>query len=161
MALDYTILNNKKTLSKEDTGKTEDFIDLLTDTIDKKINYYDNLQVIQVEKEYVARPDLISFALYKTDMYADIICKINGISNPFELNEGQILLCPHLSVLPLLMSTVSDDIEGIYNKDSKNSTSANSDNNFKKKQTDKRSPNEATETDHNYTLEYNNTIVFY
>lgn len=50
--------------------------------------------VFEVTSEYVARPDLISYDAYGDDMYADIICKINGISNPFELNEKMELIIP-------------------------------------------------------------------
>ena len=39
------------------------------------------------------RPDLISKDAYGDSMYADIICKLNGV-NPFEMNSGMVLILP-------------------------------------------------------------------
>ena len=50
--------------------------------------------VFEVTEEYIARPDLISYDAYGDDMFADVICKLNGISNPFELNVGMKLIIP-------------------------------------------------------------------
>lgn len=46
------------------------------------------------EDKYIGRPDLISIDAYGDAMYSDVICKLNGISNPFELNIGMILILP-------------------------------------------------------------------
>jgi len=40
------------------------------------------------------RPDLISNLYYGTPDYVDLILKMNGISNPFSLKEGQFLRIP-------------------------------------------------------------------
>ena len=37
---------------------------------------------------------LISLDAYGDTCYADIICKLNGISNPFELNIGMEIIIP-------------------------------------------------------------------
>lgn len=50
--------------------------------------------IFEVTPEYVARPDLISLDAYGDAQFADIICKLNGISNPFELNEHTKLVIP-------------------------------------------------------------------
>ena len=63
-------------------------------------------RVYTVSKEHIARPDLISKLVYGTDMYGDIICKLNGISNPFELNEGMNIAIPKL-----------EDVEQFIKKD--------------------------------------------
>ena len=55
--------------------------------------------VIKVEQQYVARPDLLSYDIFGTDFYTDIICKVNGISNPFELNEGDLIVIPSSSYI--------------------------------------------------------------
>lgn len=41
------------------------------------------------------RPDLVSLAYYGTENYADIICKYNGISNPFSLAKDDIIKIPN------------------------------------------------------------------
>jgi hypothetical protein len=48
----------------------------------------------EVEPSQIARPDLLSYDLYGDELYADILCKLNGISNPLELNEGMIIIIP-------------------------------------------------------------------
>jgi hypothetical protein len=40
------------------------------------------------------RPDLISNLYYGTPDYVDLVLKMNGISNPFSLKEGQFLRIP-------------------------------------------------------------------
>lgn len=72
---------------------------LLDDTfILPKTGFEFNLFI--VPKEYIARPDLIALDAYDDVNFADIICKINGISNPFELNEGMEIIIPTIDSLP-------------------------------------------------------------
>jgi len=40
------------------------------------------------------RPDLISLSYYGTENYADILCKYNGISNPFSLAKDDLIKVP-------------------------------------------------------------------
>ena len=46
---------------------------------------------------YQMRPDLISQHMYGTDEYTEFILKFAGISNPFSLNEDDILLIPNVT----------------------------------------------------------------
>ena len=72
-----------------------------------------NFQVLKVTDEYVARPDLISYDAYGDTMYTDLICKLNGISNPFELNDGQRLILPDISYLSdFFINPPTDEKEG-------------------------------------------------
>lgn len=94
--LDYITLNNKPTTSRLDSnGNSVYFKDLLTKTW-STWNGSKCINPIIVNEYYVARPDLISLAIYGTDEYADMICKFNGISNPFEINEDMVLFMPPL-----------------------------------------------------------------
>ena len=93
--LNYRTLANKPTITIVKDGEATDMIDLATKSI--KGNVLPQSQFVKVNRHYIARPDLISLALYGSDDYADVICKMNGLSNPFELNEGMILMCPTLS----------------------------------------------------------------
>ena len=88
--LDYKLLERKQVIHKG----TDQYIDLLSKTFDESV--YSNAIPLIVNKYYVARPDLISLALYGDDKYADIICKINGISNPFEINEDDVIIAPNI-----------------------------------------------------------------
>ena len=49
---------------------------------------------LYVTDKYIARPDLLSKDVYGSMEYADLLCKLNGISNPFELNAGMVLKIP-------------------------------------------------------------------
>jgi hypothetical protein len=57
---------------------------------------YAKYNVYRVPKEYAMRPDLIAAAVYNSASYAEIILKYNGISNPFSINEGDLILVPAL-----------------------------------------------------------------
>lgn len=96
--LNYRTLNYKpQTFLTDKLSRKTYYKDLLTKTWsevrDDKISA-DN--VVVVNEYYVARPDLISLAVYGNDEFGDMICKYNGVSNPFELNEGMILIIPPL-----------------------------------------------------------------
>jgi hypothetical protein len=53
--------------------------------------------VYRVEQDTVMRPDLISYKFFGTDKYADAICKVNGIYNPFSIEEGKVLVIPNIT----------------------------------------------------------------
>ena len=120
--LDYDILLSKPTISKDDG---EYYKDLLSQTINKEVKRLYNSNLIIVSRDYVCRPDLISLAAYGTDKYADIICKINGISNPFELNEDMIIICPYVDILNKLLVSNSTGCE-LVNKNASVTNGQNS-----------------------------------
>ena len=66
--LDYDILNKKPTLL---ANSNDEFIDLAQQTYNIKNTVKG--EILIVNKYYVARPDLISLAVYGDDKYADII----------------------------------------------------------------------------------------
>jgi hypothetical protein len=88
--LSYTTLNFKSQLKSDYLG--EDIYNLLDRTFVVPQTYVYN--VFEVTQDYIARPDLVSYDAYGDTMYADVICKLNGISNPFELNVGMKLILP-------------------------------------------------------------------
>ena len=87
----YSILNNKTTFKSEYLEDT--IYNLLDQTFVLPKKGFD-YNVFEVSEEYIARPDLISYDAYGDTMFTDVICKINGISNPFELNAGMKLILP-------------------------------------------------------------------
>jgi len=152
--LDYKLINYKPTITKDN----ETYIDLLSKTYDEGM--VGSFSPIVVNKYYVARPDLISLAVYGDDKYGDIICKVNGISNPFELNEDMLLLLPNVEFLSscvLKNQKKSDLIEDpktdrIYK---------NNETNLQKKKNELRSPNQQVIGDSNYIIDKSLGIVFY
>jgi hypothetical protein len=121
--LDYGIIGKKQKTTIIKNGEQFDCIDLLTESFNKSTTLTG--RPIVVNKHYVARPDLISLAIYSTDKYADILCKINGISNPFELNEDMIIICPYVDILNKLLVSNSTGCE-LVNKNASVTNGQNS-----------------------------------
>ena len=88
--LTYSTINFKGEFQSE--FLEEKVVNLLDKTFVIPESYSYN--VFEVTEEYIARPDLISYDAYGDSMFGDIICKINGVSNPFELNKGMMLIIP-------------------------------------------------------------------
>ena len=111
-------------------------------------------KVIRVSKLHIARPDLLSYQLYGSDIYGDLICKINGISNPFELNEGMILVIPSASDLDSFYSNINylDEI----NADGDDYTKP-----VAKSRNEKRRANEAVIGDSRFKIDSTNRVIVY
>lgn len=152
MALDYRILAGKhKILFKNDFDGTEyvEAYDLLTGNFNYKLRSLSYPLV--VTKDYIGRPDLISLAKYETDSYADIICKINGISNPFEMNEGDIIYLPDVNMLQYYVNSganYSEVDDSIIENEEEPIRKRN--NKFQKLKTEKRMPAESIIGDNNF-----------
>lgn len=85
---------DKKPLFKKQDGNI--VRDLTKSMFDFKSNNYTSYNLFKVSIDYLMRPDLISQAVYNNTLYAEYILKYNGISNPFSLEEGDIILVPNL-----------------------------------------------------------------
>lgn len=86
-------LDKKPIITKSDGIKIRD----LTQSIfDFDANNFVTYTAYKVPKEYVMRPDLISQAVYNNTMYTELILKYNGISNPFTIEEDDVILIPGL-----------------------------------------------------------------
>ena len=70
--------------------------DLTASMFDLRNQNYLSYNMFRVPKDYIMRPDLISKAIYNNSLYAEIILKFNGISNPFTIDEGDIILIPDM-----------------------------------------------------------------
>ena len=128
--------------------------DYLYNLLDTTFEIPDNVMVdlIEVTDDYIARPDLISLKAYNDDQYADIICKLNGISNPFELNKGDLLVLPVYEDLEkFIVRPNSEELEDSENKDVPVS----------KKKNEKRKPNEAVVGDKRFSIDKNRRVIVY
>lgn len=70
--------------------------DLTASMFTEKVRPYNTYSLYKVPRDYVMRPDLIAQAVYNNSALAEVILKYNGISNPFSINEGDIILIPNL-----------------------------------------------------------------
>lgn len=99
------------------TNKTNMFDEYLNDTIfnllDKTFVIPDTFEysVLVVDDQYIMRPDLISLDAYGDAMYADVICKLNGV-NPFEINKNMELILPSPEyIMDFVVQPDTDDRE--------------------------------------------------
>ena len=152
--LDYKLVNYKPQINRDG----ESFIDLMANVFNENAMY--NPSVVIVNEHYVARPDLISLAMFGDDKYGDIICKINGISNPFELNEDDILVVPNIEYLNecILKTRVPSELISDAEKEQIQKVDAN---NKQKRKNEQRSPNEQVVGDSNYVIDKSLGLVFY
>ena len=152
--LDYIVLNKKP----HTTIDGESAIDLLYKTID--LDHSLNGKFLVVNEYYVARPDLISLAVYGTDQYADIICKVNGISNPFELNKDTVLFIPSYDTIVSIVDTNPKQVNDVVKVEDEDISTV-----FKvgnqKQRNESRIPNEQVVGDSNYIIDHSLGMVFY
>jgi hypothetical protein len=143
----HTVLNNKKTIKSDWLSDTIYNLNEQTFTIPKSYAY----EVIEIEEKYIARPDLLSYDIYGDTLYADILCKLNGISNPFELNKGMLLIIPSPeNILDFVREDLSnEDINKGVNKP------------ITKTKKEKRKANEAVVGDTRFKIDSNRGIVIY
>jgi hypothetical protein len=110
------------------------------------------IDLVEVTKDYVARPDLIALKAYNDDSYTDILCKLNGISNPFELNEGDMLIVPSFEELEhFIVRPNSGELEDAETKSVPVS----------KKLNEKRKANEAVVGDKRFSIDKNKRVIIY
>lgn len=148
--LEYNILNLKKEINSDYLG--ENLWNMLDYTFEIPQDYSYN--VFEVTQEYIARPDLISIDAYGSSMFTDVICKLNGISNPFELNVGAKLIIP----------TPDDVFKFVVEPSSKDSDSNWGPNlNYSKTKTkaSKRQANEAILGDSRFKIDKSKGIIIY
>ena len=163
--MNYNILNIKPVTElpcnydeeAEGTG-TVKCKDLLASPLNATVEVKDSMEAVVVNKYYVARPDLISLAMYGTDKYGDFICKFNGISNPFELNEDMVLYMPSRYDIDNIFSKSGEGACELLDKDSSIKKKVST---YTKKKTDARSPSMAVVGDTNYIIDKSNCLVFY
>ena len=154
--LDYTILETKPKIDIDN----EQGLDLLSKSID--LDKSMTGQFVEVNEYYVARPDLISLAIYGDDKYGDIICKVNGISNPFELNEGQLIFLPTYETINNLV--INENKKKKTEKiDLENETKIATDNKVgaQKRKDERRTPSQQLIGDNNYIIDKSLGVVFY
>lgn len=149
----YTSLENKNQIKS--TYLNENICNLL----DKTFNIYNDFQfnIFEVTYEYIARPDLISLDAYGDTMYTDVLCKLNGISNPFELNVGDKLIIPS-------PDNITDFVTRVSQASTNNEDIENTNKDFGptlKTKSEKRKANEAIVGDKRFKVDAASGIIIY
>lgn len=150
--IQHTVLNNKKEIYSDWLQET---VINLNDSTFRIPDTYD-YEILEVTEKYIARPDILSLDIYGDSLYSDLICKLNGISNPFELNEGVILIIPSPDCIMNFMK--NPDIEEC---DSYDSVAAASSKPISKPKNSKRKANEAIVGDIRFKIDKTKGIVIY
>lgn len=144
----HTVLNNKKEIHSDWLNTR--ILNLNDSTFQIPDSYqYD---VIEVSDKYIARPDLISNDVYGDTIYTDLLCKLNGISNPFELNKGMLLIIPSIDSIMSFMKTVDPTFSDVVD---------NIERPKPRTKTEKRKANEAVLGDSRFKIDKNRGIVIY
>lgn len=148
----HTVLNNKKEIYSD--WLQEKVINLNDPTfiIPEEYDY----EILEVTEKYVARPDLLSKDIYGDSLYSDLLCKLNGISNPFELNTGMIIVVPSPDSIMSFMKT--PDISECDNESSMTGTISKP---ISKPKNSKRKANESVIGDERFKIDKSRGIVIY
>ena len=148
MGILHTVLNNKKKIFSD--WLQEDIINLndMSFVIPNSYEY----EILEVTERYIARPDILSKDVYGDAIYSDLLCKLNGISNPFELNKGMILVIPSPDCIMNFMHTPTTDELDESNDNTKP---------IAKQKNEKRKANEAVIGDARFRIDKTKGIVIY
>lgn len=146
----HTVINNKPTIYSD--WLQEMVINLGDPTFRIPDEY--QYEIIEVSEKYIARPDILSLDIYGDALYSDLICKLNGISNPFELNKGMLLIIPSPDCIMEFMKTPD-----IYECDSYLNEYENVP--VAKNRNEKRKANEAIIGDTRFKIDKNKGIIIY
>lgn len=146
----HTVLNNKQTIHSD--WLNDDIVNFNDPTfvIPKSYQY----EIIEVSDKYIARPDLLSLDTYGDTLYSDILCKLNGISNPFELNKGMLLVIPSPdSIMDFINIPNAQELDSSFDNDISKP--------LLKTRKEKRKANEAVVGDTRFKIDKTRGIVIY
>lgn len=101
----HTVLNNKKQIYSDWLQETVINLGDPTFQIPSEYQY----EIMEISEKYIARPDILSKDIYGDAIYSDLLCKLNGISNPFELNKGMVLIIPSPDCIMNFMKTPTNE----------------------------------------------------
>jgi hypothetical protein len=146
----HTVLNNKKEIYSE---WLQENIKNLMDPSFVIPDRYD-YEILEVTERYIARPDLLSKDIYGDSLYSDLLCKLNGVSNPFELNAGMLFVIPSPDCIMDFMKTpTTTECDNTF-KNSMNTP-------VSKPKNTKRKANESVIGDTRFKIDKNRGIVIY
>lgn len=77
----------------------EEMVDISYQSIEYKDHMMSIKNSFNVSEDMEMRPDLASYAAYRTTEYWDLVLKFNGISNPFSLSKEDFLFCPDVDYM--------------------------------------------------------------
>ena len=104
----------------------DNIVDLISSTFDFDKGGVASEGYLLVREEEAMRPDLISYRMYSDTSNYEVLMKYNGISNPFSIAPGEILLAPPFRSLEKMIVPPKNIIEkGIVKTNSNETTLLN------------------------------------
>ena len=113
--MESLVLKRKKTIIKN----KEEILDLTSSSVSYPIEDPLIVDSFFCGDDMCMRPDLASYAAYGVSDYFDVICKFNGISNPFALDRDTYMLIPDLKYMDSVIinndnKNIAEDIRSQY-----------------------------------------------
>lgn len=78
-------------------NKGNQIVDLTQSIFAKNAQGLDGYQTVKLNSHYQMRADKVAFAEYGTDEYTEYILKYSGVSNPFSIDQDDVLFIPEPS----------------------------------------------------------------
>ena len=110
----FTNTIDKKKFVTDNNGNQ--LVDLAASIFSKSAAGLNSYQTVKLTSHYQMRPDKVAFAEYGTDEYTEYILKYSGVSNPFSIDEDDVLFIPDPGQAEAQMKDVEDEKTEIANQ---------------------------------------------
>jgi len=109
-----TLSVNKRIFNpnESDQSKSIGIWDLTQASVNYDIQFMNSRKVFRVTSDMVMRPDLISLYQIGDTQYCGSMMKVNGISNPFSIDEGRLLFILSREMIIKTYDKKKDQISG-------------------------------------------------
>jgi len=109
-----TLSINKRIFNpnESDQSKSIGIWDLTQASVNYDIQFMNSRKVFRVTSDMVMRPDLISLYQIGDSDYCGSMMKVNGISNPFSIDEGRLLFILSPEMIKKTYDRRKDEISG-------------------------------------------------
>jgi len=109
-----TLSINKRIFNpnESDQSKSIGIWDLTQASVNYNIQFMNSRKVFRVTSDTVMRPDLISLYQIGDSQYCGSMMKVNGISNPFSIDEGRLLFILSPEMIRKTYDKKKDQISG-------------------------------------------------
>lgn len=98
-------IDNKPIIDKDGLK----YKDLLKSIFNLQTNTYISYNTYRVSKDHIMRPDLVSISAYNTDEQTEMILKYNGISNPFTIDEDDVIVIPNIDSVKNALAPINNN----------------------------------------------------
>ena len=105
----FTNTIDKKSIIIDKNGN--EIVDLTKSIFSKGARGLNAYQTVKINSHYQMRADKVAFAEYGTDEYTEYILKYSGVSNPFSIDQDDVLFIPEPAEADAQMADVENKEE--------------------------------------------------